>query len=327
MFKIFKKNQKSPLIKSEYAGKCVSILREFKKPPYGGGNQFMLALKKGFEDLGVNVVNNRVNNNIDAYIFDSAWLNKNLLSKLRTINNPIIAHRIDGPIQLYRGSDNKADDEIFELNSEFAAVTIIQSEYTLKNLLALKYQPVNPVIIYNAVNPEIFFNNGFKAISNKKIKIVSASWSDNPNKGGAIYKWLDNNLDFDKIEYTFVGRVKEKFDNIKLISPVSSDKLAHILRNHDLYITASEMDPCSNSLIEALACGLPAIYRNSGGHPELVKNAGLPFNVASEIPELVDRITVDYKYFVDNIVVNKISDIALQYLDAIFKKSILIRKN
>jgi hypothetical protein len=31
---------------------------------------------------------------------------------------------IDGPIQLYRGSDSTADDEIFELNKEFSAVSV-----------------------------------------------------------------------------------------------------------------------------------------------------------------------------------------------------------
>ncbi|MFZ6024751.1 MAG: glycosyltransferase [Bacteroidota bacterium] len=320
MFSFFNRIKKTPLVQSEYAGKCVSILREFKKPPYGGGNQFMLALKKGFEDLGVTVVNNKINKKIDAYIFDSAWLNKDLLKQLRKVKDPTIAHRIDGPIQLYRGSDSKADDEIFELNKEFACVTIIQSEYTLKNLLKLKYQPVNPVIIYNAVNPDIFYKSEGIVNPVGKIKIVSASWSDNPMKGAAIYKWLDDNLDFQKIEYTFVGRVKETLNNIKLVSPVDSHKLAEILRNHDIYITASENDPCSNSLIEALACGLPAVYRNSGGHPELVQKGGLPFDTPEQIPEQIEIICRDYQSFANNIKINSITDIARQYLDAIFKK-------
>ena len=319
MFSFFKKSLSvNARFESEYAGKCVSILREFKKPPYGGGNQFMLALKGGFEDLGVTVVNNKIGKNIDAYIFDSAWLDKKLLKKLRKIENPLIAHRIDGPIQLYRGSDRSADEEIFELNKEFAAVTVIQSEFTLKNLLALNYNPINPVIIYNAVNPSIFFSEPQAEKHVGKIKIVSASWSDNPNKGGATYKWLDDNLDFNKIEYTFVGRIKEKLNNIKLIPPVDSEKLAQILRKQDIYITASENDPCSNSLIEGLACGLPAIYRNSGGHPELVKDAGLPFERPEDIPSQIDKLSENYESYRSNIKINTITDIAKHYLDAIF---------
>jgi len=306
---------------SEFSGKRVSILREFKKPPYGGGNQFMLALRKGFLDLGVEVYNNKVSSKMDAYIFDSSWLNKDILKKLRKVEGARIAHRIDGPIQLYRGSDSSADDEIFELNKEFATVTIIQSLFTLNKLLDLNYKPKNPVVIYNSINPDIFYpGNGIKNLSSK-IRIVSASWSDNPKKGGSIYKWLDDNLDFDKIEYTFVGRINEKLNNIKLIPPVDSNKLGDILREQDIYITASENDPCSNSLIEAMACGLPAIYRNSGGHPELVKEGGLSFNYPEEIPDLIATIASDYEKYISNIKINSIKDISHQYLTAMFSEN------
>ena len=37
--------------KINYSQKTISIFREFHKPPYGGGNQFMLALKDEFEKL------------------------------------------------------------------------------------------------------------------------------------------------------------------------------------------------------------------------------------------------------------------------------------
>lgn len=311
---------KKKLIEGEFSGKRVSIIREFKKPPYGGGNQFMLALKKGFLDLGVEVYNNKINSEIDAYIFDSSWLDKDLLKKLRKVKGAKVAHRIDGPIQLYRGSDSTADDEIFELNKEFATVTIIQSQFTLKKLLELGYQPVNPVVIHNSINPDIFFPKPTRE-KGDKIRVVSASWSDNPKKGGSVYKWLDDNLNFDKVEYSFVGRIKEPLKNINIIPPVDSSKLAEILRGQDIYITASENDPCSNSLIEGLACGLPAIYRNLGGHPELVKNAGLPFNSQEEIPGLIEQIMADYVNFVGNINVNSITDIAHQYLTAMFQDS------
>jgi glycosyltransferase involved in cell wall biosynthesis len=94
--------------------------------------------------------------------------------------------------------------------------------------------------------------------------------------------------------------------------------LAEILRGQDIYITASENDPCSNSLIEGMACGLPAIYRNSGGHPELVKSAGLPFNSHEEIPGLITDVMNNYDGYVNNINVNSITDIAHQYLTAMF---------
>ena len=57
-----------------------------------------------------------------------------------------------------------------------------------------------------------------------------------------------------------------------------------------MYLAASRDDPCSNALLEALACGLPAVFLRSGGHPELVGEAGLGFDEAEELPPLLDRL-------------------------------------
>ena len=115
--------------------------------------------------------------------------------------------------------------------------------------------------------------------------------------------------------------------NIKLIPPVDSEKLAQILRKHDIYITASENDPCSNSLIEGLACGLPAIYRNSGGHPELVKGAGLPFEKPEDIPSQIVRLYENHESFRSFININTITDMSKQYLDAIFNNKVAQKSN
>ena len=38
---------------------------------------------------------------------------------------------------------------------------------------------------------------------------------------------------------------------------------------HKIYLTGSKNDPCSNSLLEALALKLPSIVFDSGGHKDL----------------------------------------------------------
>ena len=47
--------------------------------------------------------------------------------------------------------------------------------------------------------------------------------------------------------------------------PLPSRELAGLLRQHDIFVTATENDAYSNALVEALSCGLPAIYLESGG--------------------------------------------------------------
>ena len=94
-----------------------------------------------------------------------------------------------------------------------------------------------------------------------------------------------------------------------------SEQLADILRQHDIYITASQNDPCSNALIEALACGLPALYLNDGGHPELVGQGGLPFNSREEILTQLDILVENYELFQSLIVVPSIESVAKTYLE------------
>ena len=76
------------------------------------------------------------------------------------------------------------------------------------------------------------------------------------------------------------ARLRSRSSSIRHVGPVDSDGVARLLREHDVYLAASRDDPCSNALLEALACGLPAAYLDSGGHPELVGAGGLPFAVA-----------------------------------------------
>ena len=151
----------------------------------------------------------------------------------------------------------------------------------------------------------------------RKIRLISASWSDNPRKGGPVYKWLDEHLDWGRFDYTFVCRTQERFKNIQHAPAVPSEELAHLLRQHDIYITASERDPCSNSLIEALACRLPALYLNDGGHPELVGLGGLPFEKREEIPAQLERLVTCYHQFQSLICIPTIEDIAKTYLHVI----------
>ncbi len=56
------------------------------------------------------------------------------------------------------------------------------------------------------------------------------------------------------------------------------------------FVTATQHDAYSNALVEALSCGLPAIYLDSGGSGEAVQDAGFGFNDREEIPALLERL-------------------------------------
>lgn len=294
----------------------VVVWHRFFAPPWGGGNQFLLALSGALRTLGVDVAENECLECADAHLVNAATFD---VARFREFAKDVrpgrIVHRLNGPISHYRGSDDQYDRVCRELNERFADASIVQSEYTLKGLRDIGFDPANPVVVRNAVDPSIFHRQGRIPFDrDRKTRIVSTSWSSNARKGGPIYRWLDEHLDRQRFDYTFVGNCSEPLPHARRIAPLRPRALAHVLRQHDLYVIASAFDPCSNALIEALACGLPVLYLDSGGHPELVNGAGLGFESADEIPQMLDALVENYDRFQGRIRVNSLSNVAETYL-------------
>lgn len=292
----------------------LSIFHEFAPPPTGGGHQFLRALWIESELRGLKIENNSISKTTRACLLNSFNFDKERLIRLFK-KNTLFVHRVDGPVDIYRGNFSGVDNQIEAINQEFADKTIFQSEYSLNKHLELGLSFKKPVVIPNAVNHQIF--NSFDRINfstNRKIRIIATSWSDNINKGAPVYTWLDEHLDWKNFEFIFVGRSPVKFKNIKIVPPITSIELAKYLQQSDIYITASRNDPCSNSLTEALACGTPAIYLQSGGHPEIVKEAGLGFSEPEEVPHLLEKLISEYSVFQKKINIPTIETVTTQYL-------------
>jgi glycosyltransferase involved in cell wall biosynthesis len=147
--------------------------------------------------------------------------------------------------------------------------------------------------------------------------VVSTSWSGNPRKGGEILSWLDRHLDFDVFEVTFAGNTEQAFERINVVAPLPSGPLAELLRSHDVYLAASRDDPCSNALLEGLACGLPAAFLRSGGHPELVGEGGIGFDGPEELPDVLARLRDELDVRRARIRVPALADVADRYLDTL----------
>ena len=181
-----------------------------------------------------------------------------------------------------------------QVNAALASATIFQSEFSLAKHRELGFELREPVVIPNAVDPAIFHPPTSRdPLGGRRVRLIASSWSDNPRKGAETLAWLDRNLDPDRFELTFAGRPPAAFERFRVVGPLESSALADLLRTQDAYIAPSRDDPCSNALLEALACGLPAAYRDSGGHPELVGEGGLPFRADEELGDVLDRLAVE----------------------------------
>lgn len=281
----------------------IHILYKFVDGPWGGGNQFLKALRDYFRKKGV-YCEKAVDADViifNSYPFGSEYLFKKLY-KLKKKHNKILIHRVDGPISYIRGKDKTIDNLIFNTNQLLADGTVFQSNWSMdKNYkLGMKKSPFENVIT-NAPDSTIFNKNDKKAFDKNRIKLIATSWSGNPRKGFDIYKYLEENLDFKKYEMTFVGNSPIEFNNINWIKPIPPKDLANFLKKHDIFITASKNDPCSNSLIEALHCGLPSVARNDSGHPEIIGNGGVFFENESDVISSIEKVCHNYFIYQKNI--------------------------
>jgi glycosyltransferase involved in cell wall biosynthesis len=174
------------------------------------------------------------------------------------------------------------------------------------------------VLIRNAVDAAIFHPPPAPwPLEDGKVRLIASSWSTNPRKGAETLTWLDENLDRSRHEMTFVGQPLARFEHIATVGPVDSHGVAELLRSHHVYVAASESDPSSNALLEALACGLPAAFLASGGHPELVGEGGLPFEAADELPDVLDRLVAELDERRAAISVPRLVDVAGRYAEVL----------
>jgi len=295
----------------------VAIFHDHAPPPSGGGNQFVRALEGELRRRGLTVEENRISGGTHACLFNS--FNFHLPRLRRFVRDDVrLVHRVDGPIGTYRGYDDGTDARIAEMNAALAHATVCQSRFSLEAHRRLGIGLVDPVVITNATDPAIFHPpDAREPLDGRPLRVVAASWSDNPRKGADVLGALGATVDAARFELTFVGRAPADLVGWTLVAPLASHQLAELLRGQDCYVAPSIDDPCSNALLEALASGLPALFRRSGGHPELVGEGGVGFDGPGDAVAALGRLAAELEERRAAIVVPALTVVADRYLEVI----------
>jgi len=257
----------------------------------GGGNSFLSRLKREFDSLG----NTAYAKDADVILYNSHHNIKNVKLLMKEFRSKKFVHRVDGPMRLYNSRDDKRDDKV-RLANDGSSGTIFQTEWSKK-----QNKSMYPELRYSV---SAVIQNGCDSVSRTKLF----------NKGFSFYQYLDENLDFDVYDFLFIGNSPVKFKNITMCGVKQYTEVSDILKKADLFITASKNDPCSNSLIEALATGLPCVARNSGGHPEILKGGGCMFIGVNDMVKSIEGVYQNRAYYEAGINVLNMNDVANRYL-------------
>jgi glycosyltransferase involved in cell wall biosynthesis len=298
----------------------VALFHDFAPPPAGGAHQSLRAVVGEMRRRGVTVEIGAASPNARAILFNSFNFDASRLEwfAARVSDDCRMVHRVGAVTSLYRGFDDGTDAHVARLNSRFADATIAISHATVEMYRSIGIELVAPRVIYNGTDPEIFHPHGRTPFSRgRPTRVVAVSWSDNPRKGGPFYRWLERNLDWTRYALTYVGNTQEPFERATVVAPLPSHELAALLRTQDVFITATQHDAYSNALVEALRCGLPAVYLQSGGSAEAVKDAGFGFTEWDEVPALLDRLRDEYEERQARVSLPSLAEVTDAYLDAL----------
>jgi hypothetical protein len=278
---------------------------------WGGGNQAMSVLVKYLQKRGIQVSFDLREADVDlimlteprAHLQSSAYSDKDIVKYLlRRNRKAIVVHRVNecderkgttGVNRRLRSANLCADHTIFVST-------------WLKDLhLSQGFKCKSFSVILNGSDHTVFHSKGYRRWDKKgPMKLITHHWGGHWMKGFDIYERLDKLLQTEPfkhaISFTYIGNLPRgfQFKNANYVEPVYGVQLASLIRQHHVYVTASQNEPGANHQNEGANCGLPLLYRESGCLPEYCDGFGIAFT-EENFEEKLREMMATYDYWVD----------------------------
>lgn len=191
--------------------------------------------------------------------------------------------------------------------NRLAHVTIFQSRFVRENMGPICFAP-RAAVIHNGVDREIFRPDGPRrpplAGSPRVLhEFFTIGSSKRLDRLGELLAALGPEARVYLVgRHTHAQVLKDARDGpvirkilqdprVEFLGWQTREKVAEIMRACDFLFFPSELEPCSNIVLEAMASGLPLLYHPSGGTPELVGGAGVPLSgaLASDVAAVLGK--------------------------------------
>lgn len=233
---------------------------------YGGSveNAVVSMLKKYGALSSVEFVNNPEK-------CDLLFTNDVFPEEVLNLNKPKVK-RMDGIFWQEQFADR---NEPLNRAAKQADHVIFISEFS-KNTLASLYGflPNEYSVVTNWIDEEMFYPLSLKIEKPKRFVAVATSWGREEKRLNDTLAFASEVLDG---QLFLVGNLPD----IKLPSNVISlgyveyKELGSVLRQMDALVNLSYRDPAPKVVPEAICCGLPVLYADSGGTSEMAKDYGV----------------------------------------------------
>jgi glycosyltransferase involved in cell wall biosynthesis len=291
----------------------IYIHYDITNKPWGGGNSFLKAFRHYCIKNNIELAKN-INDDYDILFFNAASKSKRKaisideLIKIKTIgvNNKIInkifpkkkkllVYRSDGFRDEYADIDDNSGDLIQLLSLQIANHVIFQNKSSLKTASRnrIGYCKNNYDIVYNGVNQELFTLKQSFWDGKSNVKVFSANWSNNKNKG---YEAIAMFSELKGVDSFFCGNWPSDIDkkNVNVFPPLSQEELSKEYKKYDIFLHPSKYDQSPNVCLEAISCGLPIIYHETSGIKEVAGVCGIEIDEL-DLENTLESIKKEYK--------------------------------
>ncbi|HUF92971.1 MAG TPA: glycosyltransferase family 4 protein [Candidatus Limnocylindria bacterium] len=243
----------------------------------GGSHSFARVLAEGLPAHGI-TVSFDVDSPADVLLVFAQHGSERLLERHRARGARIL-HRLDERIDAGEGKVRRDKHErIARLNAR-ADLTIFQSEFVRGNVGPMCRAP-QARIIHNGVDLRIFSPEGPRQPLEGAPAALHVSWSVGDSKrldrvGELLAAGPPGLRVYCAGRHAESGQRWLADPRVTLLGPRPRDAVAALMRSADLLFFPSELEPCPNTPLEAMASGLPTLYHPSGGTPELLGDAAV----------------------------------------------------
>ena len=276
----------NPIFRTSSQSTTVAFNMRWRRGPYGGGNQWLGQIAPYLERCGFRTVS-KLDRRVAcvlgthaglggglSFSYDDVMRAKDASPRLRCIQ------RINDN-DIRKGTD-KMDAHLAECNRA-ADHTVFVSEW-LRDYHAERWFDISRPhsVIHNGADPSVFHPFGAQVWKpGEPLRLVTHHWSDNPAKGFGVYEAIDAAIADGRlpgVELWIVGRWPEgiRWRAARTFPARSGHRLAEVLRECHVAVTASRYEPGAMHPVEAMQCGLPLLYTaDTGGTVELGQKFGV----------------------------------------------------